>query len=230
MTAPCELLPWDTEFFGRRIARVTTPRLTPESAEAVERWCRENGVECLYYLAEGDAATVNAALERGFRQVDVRVTLEAATGGERPAGVRPWRPDDLPALKAIARVSHVATRFYHDGNFPREKCDALYETWIERSCGGWADAVLVADHEGRAAGYLSCHGEGKIGLVGVAASARGRGLGSALVRASLRWFADAGLSRASVVTQGRNEGGRRLYEKCGFKTRSAQIWFHRWFA
>jgi hypothetical protein len=33
----------------------------------------------------------------------------------------------------------------------------------------------------------------------------------------------------NVVTQGRNSKAQRLYERCGFLTRSVQLWYHRWF-
>lgn len=226
MTAPCELLEWDTQFFGRRIARATARTLTPPELEAVDRWCAEHRVDCLYWLSKDEV------MVDGFVKVDERVTMEAATGGDGAAGVRPWRPEDLAALKAIAASAHRDTRFYHDGRFPKEQCDALYATWIERSCQGWAEAVFVAEAQGRAAGYISCHSgrEGKIGLVGVGEAARGRGLGGALVRGALRWFADGGMARASVVTQGRNDGAKRLYEKCGFKVRTVEHWYHRWFS
>jgi hypothetical protein len=33
-----------------------------------------------------------------------------------------------------------------------------------------------------------------------------------------------------VVTQARNVPAQRLYQKCGFITRSVELWFHRWSA
>ncbi len=146
--------------------------------------------------------------------------------------IRPCRAADLPALKAIARTVHHDTRFYFDPRFPRERCDALYETWIEKSCGGYADLVLVADLHGAAVGYCSCHrrgNEGQIGLFGVHADYHGQGVGSQLIREALRWFIEQGLERAAVTTQGRNIAAQRLYQKHGFMTQAVQLWYHRWF-
>lgn len=230
----CELLPWDSDFFGRPIARVNGAQLTAAQAERADRWCKTHDIACLYLLADADdPATARIAQRRGFRMVDVRVTLEAPSGGTPSlGGVRVWRREDLEALRAIARLSHRDSRFYCDGNFPRDRCDELYAAWIERSCAGYADEVLVLDWDGQAAGYVSCHCdliEGRIGLLGVAAAAQGRGGGTALVNAALQWFGERGLAEASVVTQGRNVRAQRLYQGCGFKTRSVQVWFHRWF-
>jgi dTDP-4-amino-4,6-dideoxy-D-galactose acyltransferase len=179
----------------------------------------------------GDPGTARRAEETGFRLVDVRVTLDApsAAGAQ---DVRPHREPDVAWLRAIARTSHDDTRFYADGRFPRERCDELYDTWIRRSCDGWADVVLVADRDGEPAGYVSVHRRddaGSIGLIGVDEQWRGRGVGEALVRAALAWCADAGLARCTVVTQGRNIAAQRLFQRCGFRTSAVDLWFHKWF-
>ena len=58
-----EPLAWDSELFGRRIARVRAERLTACGATpAVAQWWRSEGVECLYLLAVADdPATVRLA-------------------------------------------------------------------------------------------------------------------------------------------------------------------------
>jgi dTDP-4-amino-4,6-dideoxy-D-galactose acyltransferase len=233
----CQLLDWDSDFFGRRIARVIPGRLTAQTAEQAIAWSRAQGVECLYLLAESDdAETVRLAENRGFRLVDIRVTLECPMTGmpDTPASaaVRPSELYDVPALRAIARTSYRDSRFYYDPQFSTAMVDAFYETWIENSCLGYADQVLVADVQGQVAGFITCHLEetlGKIGLVGVSEFAQGQGVGRALVEAALHWFAGQGAALVTVVTQGRNIRAQRLYQRGGFVTRSVDLWYHRWF-
>jgi dTDP-4-amino-4,6-dideoxy-D-galactose acyltransferase len=236
--APCERLGWDSEFFGRRIARVTSPTLDAAQMSRVIEWCRVESIECLYLLSDSaDTATANLAAQNGFNLVDIRVTLEAAVETRHPSGtvdaIRPAIPEDVPALREIARVSHRDSRFYQDPNFTDAQCDALYETWIDKSCAGYADVVLVEKVDGRATGYVSCHSSGtapaRIGLFAVAPGARGRGVGRGLVGEALRWFHEHGASRVSVVTQGRNVAAQRLYQRAGFQTVSLALWHHRWF-
>jgi dTDP-4-amino-4,6-dideoxy-D-galactose acyltransferase len=133
----------------------------------------------------------------------------------------------------MARSNHTDTRFYQDPNFPTEKCNTLYETWIEKSCQGYAEAVLVAQRDEQPVGYISCHRtdptSGQIGLVGVHPNARKMGIGKLLVEASLQWFYSQGIRHVEVVTQGRNIPAARLYQKEGFLIRSLQLWYHRWF-
>lgn len=235
--APCRLLDWDSAFFARRIARLEGSRLTPELVEDALTWSKTHGVDCLYFLAGADdPETVRIAEDHGFRQVDVRVTLRArlenAPARSPQAVTRAFAAADLPALRALARVSHRDSRFYADPNFPRSRCDDLYETWIDKSCHGYADAVLVAEDAGAAVGYVSCHltegDTGQIGLFAVDAAHRGRGLGGALVTAALSWFAARSAGTVTVVTQGRNVAAQRLYQRGGFATDAVQLWYHKW--
>ena len=219
------------------MGRVNGDTLDASRADVVDAWASANGVRCLYLLARADDfETTRLAEEHGFRLVDVRVTL-AREGDAPPADdppVRPSRPSDVPALERIAGCVHRDTRFYHDPDFPRDGCDELYRIWIAKSCRGYADVVLVAEAGGEPAGYMACHrtddpAVGQIGLVGVDAAAQGRGLGAALVRGALAWFAENGMAMVTVVTQGRNCAAQRLYQRAGFVTRDVQLWFHKWY-
>lgn len=238
----CRLLEWDSAFFERRIAALNVPRLTPESVRAALAWCEAERIDCLYFLADSDDPQTGVLTHAaGFLCVDARVTLELKLSPRPPSpprpegegqGVRAYIPPDLPALKKIARVSYTDSRFYFDPHFPREKCDLLYERWIEKSCAGGAERVIVAETDRQTVGFITCHLKedvGEIGLLGVSEVARGGGVGGALIRASLDWFWEQGAARVSVVTQGRNVGAQRAYQRAGFLTQTVQVWYHRWF-
>jgi dTDP-4-amino-4,6-dideoxy-D-galactose acyltransferase len=236
-TEVCELLPWDSSFFGVKIGRVAPRRLSADTMAQVLEWRRSQQVRCLYLQADpDDGETIHLAEAAGFHLVDVRVTLErkvkaAGSAAATAGGIRLYRPEDLQRLKAIARASHADSRFFFDRHFPEERAGALFETWIERSCGGWAQAVFVAEVDG-AAGYTTCHldanGTGSIGLVGLAPEAQGRGLGGQLIQAAIGFFERQAATRITVVTQGRNVRAQRLYQRCGFVTESLLLWYHWW--
>lgn len=240
ISQPCEFLPWDSDFFNLRIARARPGRLDPQAATEVETWCQVQQIDCVYLLVEaGDGPTIRLAERRGFQQVDIRLTLSRRLDElvqlkpRKEINVRPCRAEDVSALRAIAGASHSDTRFYFDPNFDRAACERLYQTWIEKSCHGYASQVLVACLGDQVAGYFSCDRldaeRGQIGLVGVAAAARGQQVGSALLEAGLGWFWEQGLRQVSVVTQGRNVPAQRLYQRQGFLTERVELWYHRWF-
>lgn len=237
MSPPCEYLEWDSNFFGLRIARYRGHLLRKEELQAADKWCREENIDCLYLLAESsDARTIELAESNQFHFVDARVQMEADTHPSScpPSSVRPARPEDLETLQRIARVSHGDSRFFFDHRFPRSRVEDLYAEWIARSVGGWASSVLVCKVAGQVAGYISCHlsdqGSGSIGLLAVDQEQRGRGLGQQLLSGAMQIFEQGGARTVSVVTQARNIDSQRLYQKAGFRTRSVQLWFHRWFA
>jgi dTDP-4-amino-4,6-dideoxy-D-galactose acyltransferase len=241
----CDFLPWDTEFFGCRIARVRGDTLTPLKASQVDSWSRCNRIQGLYFLScSNDPATIRTAEQHGFQLVDVRLTFERVLSGEskpvaasRSAGtrVRTSQPADLAALQAVARVAHKDTRFFSDTRFSPDRAGDLYSTWITLEAQGGAAIVFVAAvPPDQAVGYISCHldhshREGRIGLVGVDAAVHGRGIGQSLVYAALDWFRDQGVSVATVVTQGKNRSAQRLYQRCGFLTRDLELWYHKWY-
>lgn len=243
--APCELLPWDTEFFRCRIARVCGDTLKEEQAVQIDDWSRSNRIRGLYFLSRvDDPATIQTAEKHGFGLVDIRVTFERVVMNShdpaRPdpppgASIRPVQPDDLPGLRAMARTGHGGTRFFSDSHFPRQRVEDLYSTWITLESQGRAQTVLVAaSAANQPLGYVSCHldparREGQIGLVGVSPEVRGRGVGKNLVLAAIDWFRAQGAHEVTVVTQGNNRAAQRLYQQCGFLSRDLQLWYHKWY-
>ena len=236
----CQLLEWDTNFFGMRIARLLSSILTSEIVLQAESWCAENRIDCLYFLAgTQDPETILLAERYKYSLVDIRMTLAlrinsraASVRNDAPHEIRPARADDIGMLKEIAGDIYTDTRFYFDRRFPPELCARLYETWIEESCKGYAQAVLVAQYHGQPAGYITCHvypDHGQIGLLGISPAARKLGFGAGLIHAAVDWFAAHDLNDVTVVTQGRNIAAQRLYQQCGFLTEKCELWYHRWF-
>ena len=175
----CQYLDWDSDFFGLKIARITLNRINPNAMKTILGWCNSNKIDCLYFLCDIDnEPTIQLVEGNIFHFVDIRITLQnlsinalALDKHDTNFTIRLSTPDDVPALRAIARVNHIGTRYYFDPSFPTSLCDALYETWIDRSCNGYADAVHVAIIDNQPVGYITCHtvdeGRGKIGLFGV---------------------------------------------------------------
>jgi len=236
----CSILEWDSAFFGMTIARVNPNRLDAQTIAQVMNWCQEKRVSCLYFLADSNhAETLRQAEKNGFYLTDIRVTYEHSLRGlenryTTGPDIRMAVPEDLPVLRAMTGSSYSDSRFYYDGHFSQKSCDRLYEIWIEKSLSGYAQAVLVKGAPGQPEGFVTCdtvlrEAKGKIGLVGVSRSARGRGVGQALVQASLQWFAKQEMKSVQVVTQGRNIPAQRLYQKCGFLTEEVRFWYHCWF-
>ena len=93
------------------------------------------------------------------------------------------------------------------------------------------DGLALAYREGRCVGF--CRNEwvgkeGEIGVLGVARAARGIGLGRALLRWGVRYFAALGEKHVTLRVDGENETALSLYRSEGFEvTRTRQTWARR---
>lgn len=220
-----ELLTWDTEFWGMRIGR--------GGATDLDAWAKENTIGCMCLLLEAaDVDGIKRAQDGGARLTDFRVKLERPTDPVA-AVARPFRPEDVEGIVAIARKAfRGVTRFYADPKFPDDRCDDLYETWLRSSCAGWAAQVFVIENSDAPIGFITVHVDdnvASIGLVAVDDDLRRRGAGEDLVNAAVNWAYSQGVPEMTVVTQGRNIQAQRVFQKCGFRTRSLEVWMHRWY-
>src|SRR4051794_40885440 len=186
-TAACEILEWDSAFFGMRIARITEEWRGRRALIDAVTLADASGVDCLYLLIDmANHAGLRAAAECDFRVVDVRVEYAgAASSRDSPSTtLRPAGDADLDVLVPLARGSFIQSRFFADGRFPRERCEALFQRWLERSMTGeLADVVLV---DAAQSGFVACTMSGptnigRIELIAVAPEARRAGIGRALV-------------------------------------------------
>jgi dTDP-4-amino-4,6-dideoxy-D-galactose acyltransferase len=238
---PCELLPWDSQWFGFTVAKVRGDLLTSERAKEIDDWCELRKVRCLYFLAQSnDKQTKRSAEEAGYQLVDIRMTFERETDtpteGRQSGSIRHARQDDLMALKRVARTEFHDTRFYFDPNIPVDRADALYERWVERAIeNAPTEQVLVStDDQDQVTGFITIKNdhvtkESYIGLLAIKSTVRGQGLGRKLVQAGLEEMAHSGANVVTVVTQARNIAAQRLYQRMGFLTKSVQLYYHKWF-
>jgi len=242
---------WDMSFFGLTIARVEGDTLTADQAREMDAWCIGQKVALCVLLADSDhTPTAHVAAQSGYQMIDFRVTLDRDMSAPIPTPkhqTRTYQPSDLSGLEAIARASFTDSRFLIDPFFPaKERSKEMYGHWLRRRCGDMsaigsfppADHIVVADFEGEPAGFVTCllrppdaDGRlvGAVDLVAVDQRARGLYIGESMVCAALAWFQAQGCHTVEVVTQGRNVRAQRTYQRCGFVSRRAQTWYHKWF-
>lgn len=236
---PVTILEWDSQFFGKKIGRVTGSKLDPQKAAIINTWSEKNQVDCLYFLATSDDPQTSQTAENDrYHWVDNRVTLanklqEPISVSSNPAQIRQAQENDIESLRIISRNNHLDSRFYFDGHFDRDKCDELYAVWIEKSVRGGADQVLVWVEDRQPIAYVTGRitrdGSGSVELVGVHPAWQGKGIGYQLTMHLLAWFQKQRSNHVIVVTQGRNIGAQVLYQRCGFVTVSIELWYHKWF-
>lgn len=235
-------LEWDSNFFGFNVAFLSCMHLTENIMHRIERFLKRENIRLVEYLCNcHNAQNVQLAEHYGFHFVDIRLTYTlnlhkpAQFNCKEVSGlkIRESCLSDAPYLVEIAHNSYLDSRYYFDKNFTLEQCQRFYEDWILKSMKGkFDDIVFVALVDGKVAGFISCKHQstdiGKIGLVGTAPEFQGKGVGKHLVAKSLEWFNAKKVSHLDVVTQGRNYAAQRLYQSAGFRTKTTQLWYHKW--
>ncbi len=249
MTDFCRILDWDSNFFGRRIARVEADRLTSHDLEKILHWSQEQGIECLYFLCSpDDDDSVVLAESAAFHLVDIRIELNwkpREIAKAETTVIREYREPDLAELQQIASQVYTNTRFSLDNHFASDQVAELYKEWLTVSCRSESHKVFVAADENGLAGFITCESVGsptskdglapdatiigRIGLLALSAEAQGKGYGQQLVQLAQNYFFAAGATEVRVVTQGRNIAAQRLYQACGFRTYKVGLWYHKWF-
>jgi dTDP-4-amino-4,6-dideoxy-D-galactose acyltransferase len=239
-TDPALFLEWDSNFFGHRIARVVSHNMSENDATTIDAWALKNRIDCVYYLADGnDLHSTKAAEDHHYHQVDLRVTyridVKRLTIIEpKTTHIRKAKESDLPLLRAMTRYNHQISRFFADDHFEREKCMELYEVWIDRDFHANNYLLWVWEENDQPVAYTSVHLKptdhtAEIGLVGVYTDYRGRGLGQNLQRWVLADLKKLGMDFVEVATQGRNISAQNLYQKCEYRLKSINPWYHKWF-
>ena len=103
---------------------------------------------------------------------------------------------------------------------------------IDDDVAAHAEGIFVAEAEGEVLGYISTvldreAGKGRIRNLAVAASARGQGIGRALIGHALDYFRKEKLAYAVIETMDTNPIGQTLYPASGFQEIARQVHYAR---
>ena len=226
-----ETLAWDSQHYGRKVARLRPRRLEPDALAAALERAQRDGVWLLYWLADVAQPVPAEWLQRygGLRvvgHVRYQRALAESEGASLPDRAAPpigeyrGEPEHEAEVVRLGIEAGALSRFRLDPRLPVERCDRMYEIWIRRSIAGeLADVVLIARAGAAVAGLVTVSARGPlatIGLISTAAAQRGTGVGMALLAAAQRWADARGAERIEVVTQRENHAACRLYERAGY--------------
>ena len=148
--------------------------------------------------------------------------------------IRPYQSADLEAIKVITLVGFAGVSLDHA---LEEKLggDLAGHDWrwrkarhIDDDVATHAEGIFVAEAEGEVLGYISTvldreAGKGRIPNLAVAASARGQGIGRALIGHALDYFRKEKLVYAVIETLDSNPIGQTIYPATGFQEIARQV-------
>jgi ribosomal protein S18 acetylase RimI-like enzyme len=222
--------PFEAEFVGGPVYRLTPNGAWHELEATVGRLVGEGAHLVMCRVPESEEAGARALLDAGFLEVEQLLTLRRTLPSTyaMPPGVDDGTPSDRDACAELGRTCFRYDRFHADPRIRDASADALKAAWSVNSLMGRADRALVFRDEGRVLGFNYCmrrEGDAVIDLIAVAAEARGRGIGRALVRGAFAAYAGV-LPAMRVSTQESNTPSTALYLSEGFERFTLERTFH----
>ncbi len=224
-------LDWDTQQLGIPTAKITS--ITSEIlAEA-----KQSGIKLVYFQTpESDISQIKLAKELSGILVDNKITylmsLKNLCIPSDPSVKSFAATIPSEALLKLAYESGLYSRFRADPNLSDQQFKNIYKTWITNSVNHTvANDVLIIEEDNQLLGMVTVgdkNQRGDIGLLAVAESARGKNIGTRLVRAAQKYFIEKNYSHSQVVTQQTNIPACKLYEKCGYHIEKTECFFHFW--
>ncbi len=245
-------LPWDSEILGTQCATLDLhlPECDQPSRKATASLlihqallrCRMEDTRFLSTKIGSDQfAQIHALEDSGFRLMDAEMVLRHFGPSPKPAdipgiGFEIKSDEEVEALVTMGKLFRMS-RFFADPRIGAERAENLWQASVKGSCGGHADSFMVAMESTTPLAFatfmddMDFHGlagpsSRSFFHVGVAASAQGRGLGTALIQNAIAQ--SQGFDHLLVETQSRNSGALALYQKCGFRIISSRFAFHLW--
>ena len=169
--------PWDSEITGRRIGTVeriavavgddSGSEILLELLDELTRSLAVRETQCLVCkVHSNELPAIHALEQRGFLLMDSlldfvfdfsRTPLEEINPPKRDKQltIRRAKPEDLSALMAINEKAFTGYfgRYHADPQMPPGTATKIYAEWVRSAFQGWADWILVAEVDGRIAGY-----------------------------------------------------------------------------
>lgn len=233
-TTGWRLLPWDSEFFGFTVGRIELTGLDAVRIEAVEAEARQAGVSCLYgYLDPIEFRASYTVQDLGYRFVecsamfdtnpDVSVVFPTAE-----VTIRRGTAADLPAVEAAVVRMAPWSRFAVDPRFGVDAAARMHLAWVGRMarCETDAHALMVAESSSGITAFLTRSRAPHPTIETVGTTAPGSGATRALVRETMAWAGEEGVSAGWVAA--RNINSYRWLANCGFRPAAARYVYHRW--
>ncbi len=228
-------LPWDSEYFRRRVLRIELIIADHDDDEAITAALKSftgnftsPGDYISLMVPCEDLQVLRALSYAGFRQVETRLNyffpgIDAveSTGAQ----VRMAETGDIPALREVAkRMRNRFDRVHADPAFTDEEADNYLGTFAEQSVRGFADIMMVPGLPGvKPFGFLAANNPERIMGVNIAKlvlaavdNREYRGWLSYLLQEVMYELKKRKTDILTTITQAANRPAIRTWEKAGF--------------
>ncbi|EKD26076.1 MAG: hypothetical protein ACD_79C01379G0004 [uncultured bacterium] len=236
-----KILDWDTDFFGFKVAQITTSRQSPDELQINLNTLKSLGVKLVYFFSENILDKEYKFLLSDFngnlvdRKVTFFIDLIKINSKNIPKSkeVNSYNKNmSMEDLENLAVESGRYSRFAIDPKISENKYLELYKIWIRKSVKKEiANELFVINKENKIYGMITLiveKNEGKIGLLSVDSNSRNIGDGRKLINAVHLWLLNNECKSCYVVTQMDNVVACNFYKNCGYSVHKLEYCYHFW--
>lgn len=234
-----QILDWDSNFFGYKIAKIVASNLNQSELKTLLTKLYKLNIKLVYWFIDpNDKASNKTAKKNGGFLADDKIIYKINLSNydfQKLDNQHLQSYLDKPINENILSLtlqSGYYSRYRQDKKFVHNEFTKLYKRWIERSLNGEiAKDVIVYFENVTEKGLATLEIEnnyGNIGLLAVDKKYRGKSIGRQLANAALIKFKAYGINKVKVTTQKKNTAACKFYEKIGFVKESVQNVYHFW--
>lgn len=218
---------WETAFFGRRIGRLLLKNV-PNRPLADELFADFALVAAK--ISANETALLHYLQHNQFQWVEGELLFVLSLPSHPLPELAVATQADLAALTALFGNAFPNSRF-REPYFSASENQRFYRQWITNAVrGSFDDVCLIIRRQGQIVGGVSVRladDNADIGLLAVAASEQGNGVGKALLHGAMGWAKQQGAAALKVRTQSNNLAAIRLYQRIGAVPQDLHYWLYR---
>ena len=231
-----KIIPWDTEFFGFKVARVDFDSITAEKGLKLLNEMYDQNVRLGYYV--GKSAIDQKLLDNDYFSMHLVITrvpilknlIKIDNIHKNIHSYSESYPDEN--LIKLAQLAGAQGRFGNDPNITEEQCNGIFKNWIINSVNRkMASDVLVYKENNEIVGFSTLqvgNGVGYAPLFAVAREYEGKGISFALMRAAESVMFSKGVTKVLSGTQNLNKKALAIYRRYGFEIKEPEYVYHFW--
>ena len=235
------LAPWDVATVGAPVAvisalEVRLPDAARDDYAAFRDWCHREGVALASCrLSHARLAECGFLESQGFRYIELNYRPEAVLAAmdlddEQGVEIGPARSEELLAIEEMAAQVFEAGRFHNDPMIDPRVGGLRYRAWIRNALQNPRQSVVACRVDDRVVAFFVVESprndQRHWSLVGLAPGLAGRGMGTRVWRAMLRWHRDQGVLGVTTSISSLNVRVFNLYVKLGFRFPAPEITLH----
>jgi len=231
-----EIVSWDTDFFGFKVARIKADAINNKDGLDQLKEMYNQDVQLAYYV--GKSPLDKNLLENKYFKVHLVITrvpivknlIAISDTHKNIHSYSESYPDEN--LIKLAQLAGAQGRFGNDPNISEQQCNGIFKNWIINSVNKkMASDVLVYKEDGKIVGFSTLkvgNGVGYAPLFAVAREYEGKGISFALMRAAESVMFSKGVTRVLSGTQNFNRKALAIYKRYGFEIKEPEYVYHFW--